>query len=236
MRSLLFGTLAIAALAVTGPAAAEPTITQTIAGTRLDVEASADVMRVPDIAVISAGIVSHAPTATAALDNSAQVMQRVLGALKKAGVDQRDIQTANINLNPEYRYPQNESPQLVGYSATNTVTVRFRDIRSSGKILDALVAEGANQLNGPALLVDHPEEALDEARTKAVAAGRARAELYARSLGMHVVRLVAMNENGNTIPAPLPLRMQAAMAKADTPVEPGEQKLGVNLSMTFELQ
>lgn len=236
MKSLLFGTFVWAALAASGPAVAEPTITQTIAGTRLDLEASADVTRVPDIAVITAGIASQAPTATAALDVSAQTMQRVLEALRRAGIDQRDIQTANISLSPEYRYSQNQSPQLVGYNATNNVTVRFRNIRSSGKVLDALVAQGANQLSGPALLVDHPDEALDEAREKAVATGRARATLYARSLGLHVVRLVSVTENGTAAPGPLPIRMQAAVAKADTSVEPGAQKLGVTLSMTFELQ
>lgn len=237
MRSLTFGTLMLAALAVPGLASAEPpSITQTIAGTRLDIEASAEVTRVPDIAVISAGIVSHAATAGAALDDSSARMVRVLAALKRAGVDKRDIQTSTIALNPDYRYRPNQPPELIGYTATNSVTVRFRDIRGSGKILDALVAEGANQLNGPSLLVDHPEEALDEARAKAIATGRARAELYAHSLGMHVVRLVALNENGGAVPGPLPVRMQVAMAKADTPLEPGEQKLGVTLAMTFELQ
>lgn len=235
MRSLSFGAFALAALVLPSLANAEPaSITQTIAGTRLDIEASAEVARVPDIAVISAGIVSHSASATGALDDSAQKMQRVLGALKKAGIEPRDIQTTNINLNPEYRYPANQAPQLVGYSATNNVTVRFRDIRAAGKILDSLVAQGANQLNGPSLIVDHPEAALDEARSKAIASGRARAELYAHSLGLHVVRLVAVSENGNSVPGPLPMRM--AMAKAETPLEPGEQKLGVSLAMIFELQ
>ena len=237
MKSLSLGMLMLAALVAPSFAMAEPaTITQTIAGTRLDVDASADVARVPDIAVISAGIVSRASSASEALAETAQKMQHMLGALNKAGIDQRDIQTANISLDPEYRYPANQSPQLVGYSATNKVSVRLRDIRSAGKVLDSLVAEGANQLNGPSFLVEHPDAALDEARIKAIAAGRARAELYAHSLGMRVVRLVAVNENDNIVSSPLPVRMMALSAKAETPVEPGEQKLGVSLAMTFELQ
>ena len=120
----------------------------------------------------------------------------MLAALKRAGIADRDIQTSNISLNPEYRYPENQPPQLTGYTASNNVTVRFRDIRNSGRILDALVAEGANQISGPNLTIDKPEAALDEARAKAIAAGRARAELYARSLGMRVVRLVAVSESG----------------------------------------
>jgi uncharacterized protein YggE len=164
-------------------------------------------------------------------------MQRVLGALKRAGIAERDIQTSNVNLNPEYRYPENQSPQLVGYTASNNVTIRFRDIQSSGKILDALVAQGANQINGPSLTVDKPEAALDEARGKAIAIGRARAELYARSIGMRVVRLVAMNESGGyAAPPPMPMYARADMAQAKTVIEPGEQKLQVGLAMTFELQ
>ena len=76
-------------------------------------------------------------------------MDRVVAALKRAGVEDRDIQTSNINLNPEYTYANNQPPKLNGYTASNQLTIRFRDIANSGKILDALVAEGANQINGP---------------------------------------------------------------------------------------
>ena len=213
------------------------TITQTIAGTRLDVSATGEVTRVPDVAVISAGVVSRSTTATAALADAADRMARVLAALKRAGVQDRDVQTSNVSLNPEYRYPANESPQLVGYTATNTVTVRFRDIRNSGKILDALVAQGANQINGPSLTIDKPEAALDEARANAIAIGRARAELYARSLGLRVARVVSVSESGGyVVPPSPPVPMMARMEAASTKIEPGEQKLQVALTMTFELQ
>jgi uncharacterized protein YggE len=166
-------------------------------------------------------------------------MDRVIAALKRAGVADRDIQTSSVNLNAEYRYPENQAPQLVGYTASNIVTVRFRDIRSSGKIVDALVGQGANQINGPNLTIDKPEAALDEARANAIAAGRARAELYARSLGMHVARVVSVRESGGYAvppPAPPPPPMMARAEYASTKIEPGEQKLQVSLEMTFELQ
>jgi hypothetical protein len=239
MKKALMAALALSATALPSVAAAQQsTITQTIAGTRLDVSATGEVTRVPDVAVISAGVVSRSATASGALQDSADRMSRVLAALKRAGVQDRDIQTTSVNLNPEYRYVENQPPQLVGYTASNTVTVRFRDIRNSGKILDALVAQGANQINGPTLTVDKPETALDEARAKAVAIGRARAELYARSLGLRVVRLVSVNENGGSypVPPPMPIYARADMAQAKTSIEPGEQKLQINLAMTFELQ
>ena len=236
----MLGALALGAVAWTAPVAAQQaSITQTIAGTRLDVTATGEVTRVPDVAIISAGVVSRAATATAALQDSANRMSQVLAALKRAGVEERDIQTSSVNLNPEYRYPENQSPQLTGYSANNQLTIRFRDIRNSGKILDALVAVGANQINGPNLTVDKPEAALDEARANAVAIGRARAEQYARSLGLHVVRVVSVSESGGYAvpPAPPPVPMMMARGERDsTSIQPGEQKLQVNLAMTFELQ
>lgn len=239
MRTFLLGAAMLGVAAVPVAASAQqPAITQTIAGSRLDVNASGEVTRVPDVAVISAGVVSRAPTAGAALQSTAARMDRVLAALKRAGIADRDIQTSNVSLNPEYRYPENQSPVLIGYTATNTVTVRFRDIAKSGQILDALVAQGANQINGPTLVVDKPELALDEARDRAIAAGRARAERYARALGMRVVRVVSVSESGTSypVPPPMPMYARAEMAAPATKIEAGEQKLQVNLAMTFELQ
>jgi len=236
-RFLAALTLCAAIAPATAGAQQAPSITQTIAGTRLDLSAIGEVTRVPDVAVISAGVVSRSTTATAALQDTSDRMQRVLAALKRAGVDDRDIQTSRVGLNPEYRYPRDQEPQLVGYTASNTLTVRFRDIRNSGKILDTLVSQGANQINGPNLVVDKPEAALDEARAKAVAVGRARADLYARSLGMRVVRVVSVNEGGGYYaPPPAPPMMARAMEVSGTKIEPGEQKLQVTLAMTFELQ
>lgn len=242
MRNKLIGALMLGALSMTAPAQAQqPSITQTITGTRLDISATGEVTRVPDIAIISAGVVTRSTSATAALQDAAQRMQRVTAALKRAGIDDRDIQTSNVNLNPEYRYQEGQSPQLTGYSASNQLTIRFHDIRNSGKILDALVAEGANQINGPNLTVEHPEAALDEARAKAVANGRARAELYARALGLRVVRVVAVSESGGYAippapPPPPPMMMMAKGERDSTSIQPGEQKLQVSVGMTFELQ
>jgi uncharacterized protein YggE len=237
MKYLWLGALLLASAMPFPAEAQQASITQSITGTRLDVTATGEVTRVPDVAIISAGVVSRSTTASGALQNAATRMDRVLSALKRAGIEARDIQTSNVNLNPEYRYPENQSPQLVGYTASNTVNIRFRDIANSGKILDALVAEGANQINGPTLTIDKPEAALDEARARAVAIGRARAELYARSLGMRVARVVAVSESGGyAVPPPQPMAMQAADTRAYTKIEPGEQKLQVNLTMTYELQ
>jgi hypothetical protein len=214
-------------------------LAQSISGTRLDVSATGEVTRVPDVAIISAGVVTRSPTATAAIQQNATRMERVRTALQRAGIAERDIQTSSISLNPEYRYGENQPPQLTGYTASNQLSIRFRDIRNTGRILDALVSEGANQINGPTLTIDKPEAALDEARTRAVAAGRIRADLYARALGMRVVRLLSVSEPAGYRGGPeivvTAARMGAA-ADASTKIDPGEQQLQVTLQMSFELR
>jgi hypothetical protein len=240
MKKILGAALLLGAAAMPSAALAQQsTINQTIAGTRLDVSATGEVTRVPDLAIISAGVITRSATASGAIQEAATRMARVREALSRAGIADRDIQTSNISLSPQYSYVKDQPPRLNGYSASNQLNVRFHDIASTGKILDALVAEGANQINGPNLTIEKPEAALDEARAKAVASGRARAELYARSLGLRVVRVVSVSESGGYAPPPPmpPMVMMAARAERDqTAIDPGEQKLQVNVAMTFELQ
>ncbi len=238
MKRLIVPLLAAAAMAAPAAAPAQTSMVQPIAGTRLDVSASGEVTRVPDVAIISTGVVTRAATASAAIQQNAARMERVRAALRRAGIEDKDIQTSSINLNPEYTYQQNKAPVLNGYSASNQVSVRFRDIAKTGEILDALVAQGANQINGPNLTIDKPEQALDEARLKAVANGRARADRYARALGMRVVRLLSVSESGGyAAPPPMPVYAMAERSSdASTKIDPGEQKVSVSVAMSFELQ
>ena len=240
MKTIILSSVAMA-LAMAVPAAATAqgaTIVQPLAGTRLDISATGEVSRVPDLAIISAGVQTLQPTATAAIEENATRMERVRAALKRAGIADKDIQTSSISLNPEYRYVENQTPVLTGYRASNTVNVKFRDLKRSGAILDALVREGANQLNGPSLTIDKPEEAYDEARIKAIAVGQRRAEIYARALGKRVVRILSVSEGGASFPGPMPMAYarDSAMSVAKTEIIPGTQDIQVNVSMSFELQ
>ena len=240
IRSLTMASL-IALAALPAAAAAQQTVAvpiQAIDGTRLDVVATGEVNRVPDIARISAGVVTTAPTATAALQQNADRMVAVRRALRAAGIADRDIQTSSINLYPDYRHDERGSnPQIIGYRASNELMVTFRDIANAGKILDALVAQGANQINGPMLGIDKPEAALDEARTKAVANARARAELYAKAIGKRVGRILSISESGGHFAPPPMVMMRAASADAaaSTGIEPGQQTLTASVQVSFEL-
>jgi uncharacterized protein YggE len=209
-------------------------------GTLLDVTATGKTTRTPDLATIEAGVVTQAPTAAAALTDNSGRMAKVLAALKAAGVASRDIATSTVRLNPQYRYADNQPPAITGYQATNTVTVKFHDIAKSGSILDALVAQGANQIDGPNLSLADPDAALDEARNDAVARARARAELYAKAAGLSVARIISIDENSENAggsPPPRPIMYARAEAAAPpTQIVPGETDVTVTLSVRFLLK
>jgi uncharacterized protein YggE len=207
-------------------------------GTLLDITATGKTTRVPDLATIRAGVVTQAATAAAALSDNANRMSAVLSALKRAGIQPRDIATANVSLQPQYRYQDNKPPVITGYQATNNVSIRFRDIAKSGAILDALVAQGANQIDGPNLSLDQPDAALDEARVDAVKRAQARAELYAKAAGLSVSRILTIAEGGEIAgpQPPMPVYRMAAAKAADTQVMPGESDVTVTITVRFLLK
>lgn len=206
--------------------------------TVLEVVSEGKTTRAPDLAVINTGVVTQALTAAAALSDNAARVKRVIAALKGAGVADRDIRTLNISLQPQYRYAENTPPAITGYQASNSVVVRFRDIARAGTILDSLVREGANQIDGPTLSLDKPEEALDEARADALAKARVRAGFYARLAGLQVDHILSISENlGASAPIMVgAMRENMATADAATKVIPGEQDVSVSLSVRFLLK
>lgn len=233
----------VAALLLT-PLSAAPAVAQMATvpagvadGAILEVTATGRTTRVPDLATIRAGVVTPATTAGTALAANARRMADVLRALQAAGVERRDIATATVSLQPQYRDENGRAAVIVGYVATNTVSIRFRDMARSGAILDALVGLGANQINGPSLSLDRPDAALDEARADAIGRARARAELYARASGLSVVRILSITENGESAGAPPPVyyAMRSA-AVADTQIAPGETDVTATVAVRFLLR
>ncbi|WP_419825225.1 SIMPL domain-containing protein [Sphingomonas sp.] len=219
------------------PAVAADIATVPIAGTRLDLVAEGEVRRAPDIATVTAGVVTQAPTAAAAMAENARRMAAAATALRRAGVADRDVRTASLSLQPQYRYADGQPPAITGYQASNQLAVTLRDIGRAGAVLDALVGQGVNQISGPDFAVEHPDTALDEARGQALAAARARANLYAKAAGLSVARIVAISEGGGYDPTPpRPMMMMARAEKAPTMLAPGEEKIGVTLNVTFELR
>lgn len=238
-----FATLALAASAPFAvPAAAQTTAVPILPdATVLDVIATGHVNRTPDVATLRAGVVTQAPTAAAALSENSDRMARVVASLRAAGIAPRDLATATVGLSPQYRYAENQPPAIVGYQATNTVSVKFRDIAKSGAALDALVKAGANQIDGPQLAIDQPDAALDAARVDAIKRARARADLYAQAAGLRVDRIVSIGEegeNGGNTPRPMMVFARAPSAAADsaTAVLPGETEISATVVVRFLLK
>lgn len=240
MRNVALMLLAASVPAIAGAQSTVGAVPIQLDGTVLEVSAEGRTTRVPDLATIRAGVVTQATTASAALAANATQMARVLAAVKRAGIAERDIQTASVSLSPQYRYVNNQPPQLTGYQANNTIAIRFRDIAKAGPILDALVKEGANQIDGPNLSLDNPDAALDEARTDAIKRARDRAELYAKAAGLKVVRILSIGEGGENAGGPQPPVMFARAAKleaqSDTAIAAGERDVTATVNVRFLLK
>jgi hypothetical protein len=227
--------LVLASYAVQAQQAPQPVVAAD--STLLQVSAHAEARRVPDVATISAGVVTQAADANAAMRTNAQQMDKVMTAVRAAGIAERDIQTSGININPQYRYAENQPPAITGYQASNTVSLKVRDIGKLGRVLDALVASGANQVNGPSFEIDQPDAVYDEARRAALDKAQGRAAMYAKTLGLRVRRIVSIGEGG-TLRPPVPMPMMAmakTMDRVETQVAPGENILGAELEVVFEL-
>ena len=216
--------------------------------TLLTVSAEGRTSRTPDLAIFNAGVTSSGKTAGEALAANAADMNRVIQALKRAGIAERDVQTSNLNLNPVYadmsRQPasplEQQVPRIIGYQVSNSVTVKQRNLAEFGKVVDTLVSAGANQVNGPSFQMDDPDAASDEARTEAMKKARERASLYARAAGLRVVRILSISEGGGYVPQP-PVMYARAVAMSDmaggapTPTAAGEVSLQSSVTVLFEL-
>jgi hypothetical protein len=229
------GVLALALVAsACAPMAGRPgmhhprTSTVTVSGT-------GTVSAAPDMAEITTGVVTQAPTAAQALAANSQVMGRLLPALGALGVAARDIQTTSVGVSP-LRRPGREGqpPEITGYEVTNQVRVKVRDLSRLGRVLDQQGGQGANLVHGIQFERQEPGPLLDEARKRAMADARRKAELYAAAAALKVGRVLAVQEAGAATPRP-ELAPRMAMSAA-VPVAPGEQEIQASVTVTFTLE
>lgn len=237
MRAMIVALAAMAAFA--GPAQAQVAAAPPppmFDGTILEISAEGRTTRVPDLAVVQAGVTSQAPSASEAYTQANARMGRVIAALRGAGIAERDIQTSSVSLQPQYRNRDNEAPVIFAYQASNSVTVRFRDVSKAGAILDILVKQGANTISGPNLTLSKPEEAMDEARADAVARARGRAELYARAAGLRVDRILLISETGSPGRPMMMAGVRGLAADQSLEIAAGESEVTVNVTVRFLLK
>ena len=231
----------LAATALVLPAVAPAAeIKIAVANPVIELSVNEVVRSVPDVAQVGAGVMTRAPTASEAVRQNAQQMDRLVRQIRALGIAGKDIQTSNFSLSPNYNYNRETNEQeFAGYTVNNQVNVKLRDLARAGEVLDALVEAGANNVFGPNFMLEDDTAAKAAARKAAFARGLAQASEFARMAGYKGVRLLEVSESLQGFgPEPMLERavaVKAMAADAPTPIELGEVGVGVTLGLKYEM-
>jgi uncharacterized protein YggE len=221
---------AIAALALL----ASPAVGQGVPPASISVTGGATISVAPDQAQIDGGVTSEAKTAREASDLNNAAMGKVLLALKGAGIEEKDYQTSRLSLQPQYPPNRPAGSAISGYRASNHVTIRLRDVTKVANVIDVMVGAGANEIGGINFVVSQASKVLDDAREKAIADARRKAEIYARAAGVTLGEPLGICEEGPSVPV-LRGKMAAPMAAA-APVAQGEETLSVTVNVSWAIK
>jgi hypothetical protein len=225
---------AILATLVVGALFSTPALAQNDFQPSISVSGEATISAPPDQAEIEAGTTTDAKTAREAADANNTAMAKVLAALKSAGIEDKDVQTSRLSLQPQYA-PNHNPPTVTGYRASNQVSVRLHDITKVASTIDALVSAGATDIGGINFTVSNASKLLDDARTQAVADARRKAEIYAKAAGVTLGAPLDISEDG-AAPAPIFHAKMAAAPMVATPVAPGQETLSVTVHVSWAIK
>jgi uncharacterized protein YggE len=207
---------------------------------RIIVSGEGEATAAPDLAMLTLSVMREAKTARAALDANNDAMAAVIAAMKSAGIADRDLQTAGIQINPRYNYTNDpdgtQKAELVAYQVTNTLSVRVRDIDKTGEILDKAVTLGVNEGGGISFTNADPSTVITQARKKAVSDAMAKAKTLAEAAGVSVGKVVEISEQSYA-PQPMPMSAKSFdSARAAVPIQAGENSYRVQVNVTFEIK
>ena len=230
----LAGGAAMAAIPV--PASTHPTVA---------IGAAATEETAPDIATISAGLNTTEPTADVAMEKNNREFAKIIAVVKKYKIDPKDLKTVGVGVGEDYEYT-NEGRKPKGHVASNSLSIKVRDMKTVGALMADLVAAGANNLSGPVFGLDDSEALTDKAREKAYDTAQRRASAYARKAGFKSVRLLTINEGANEMAYPYAAADAAAAGAeaaagamkvdaAPAPIEPGLVSETVYATFIFEM-
>jgi uncharacterized protein YggE len=189
----------------------------------------------PDVADLHLGVNVIRPTAAEARTVAAAAMTKVVDAIKKAGIADKDIQTSTLSLQPVYDYSNNNNGKLTGFQLTNAVAVTVHDVNKVGDLVDAAVAAGATSVDGINFRVDNPTQAESQARTQAVADAKAKATALATAAGVTISGVSAISESVSPIPYPVMYAAGGAKDAAATPVQPGTTEIDVVVTIVYRI-
>jgi uncharacterized protein YggE len=225
-----------AAASVAAMLLAAPALAQTTPPAMISVTGEANVSVPPDMAEIDGGFTSEAKTAREASDANNTAMGKVMLALKAASIDEKDIQTSRLSLQPEIQNTPNRAgpSSIVGYRASNRVTIRLRDVTKVASVIDMLVGAGANDIGGVNFMVSSASKQLDDAREQAMADARRKAEIYAKAAGVTLGAPLNISEGNASVPM---FRSKMALAPmAAAPVASGEETLSVTVNVSWAIK
>jgi uncharacterized protein YggE len=225
----------VAAAIVAGTLLAAPALAEGLPQPVISVSGEATVSVAPDLAQIDAGVASDGKTAREASEANNAAMGKVLLALKGAGVAEQDYQTSRLSLQPQYPPNRSGPSPIVGYRASNRVTVRLHEVAKLAGVIDTLVGAGANDIGGIGFSVSNASKLLDEAREQAIADARRKAEIYARAAGVTLGAPLSITEEGNQGPMPF-RKMAVGMAASPTPIAQGEETLQVTVNVSWAIK
>jgi hypothetical protein len=227
---------AVAGAIAAGMLLAAPALADDVPLAAISVTGEATLSVAPDQAQIEAGVTSEAKTARDASEANNAAMGKVLLALKAAGIEQKDIQTSRLSLQPESAPNRPPDPNsIVGYRASNHVTVRLHDVTKIASTIDMLVGAGATDIGGINFSVSNASKLLDDARAQAVADARRKAEIYAKAAGVTLGAPLSISEEG--APGPVTFRkMAVGMAVSPTPIAQGEETLQITVNVSWAIK
>jgi uncharacterized protein YggE len=190
----------------------------------------------PDLAIVDLGVEARRPTVEEARELAAGAQRGVLEALAAAGVEERDIRTTQLSIQPDYEYSET-GRRLLGYVVTNTVEARIRDLSRVHTAVDTATRAGGDltRVNGIRFELSEPESVARQARAEAIANARAEAEQIAEALGVRLGEPLAVEDVSSEAPHPMMMRMEAAQADAATPIQPGETEVVVEVRVRWAI-
>lgn len=192
----------------------------------------------PDLARVTLGVYSDGVTVAAVQQSNTSKMNAIIAAMKELGIKDADIQTSNYSLQPKIDW-SNDRQRVIGYTLSQTVTLKVRDLANVGDVLDKATSLGANDVNGVQFTIDDPTSLQDEARIKAINEAKKKAEALASATGLHIVKVVSFSESTPGVPMPIMYdarEANLAPQAANTQIEAGSLDVNTNVSVTFEVR
>ena len=208
-----------------------------LASANITVSGNGKVKFVPNIAKVGLTVTSEAGSAAEAWKKNGDIVKKLFQALRDLGIEEKDFKTEGVNVSPKYYYPKDEPPELIGYTVTYNLTVTVRKLNELGKVLDDLVASGADRLTNIAFTADDLEKLMDEARAKAVAEARKKAEIYTSGAGANLGQVVTISE-GHAHPY-RHFEYQVPMKAGDhssLPIAAGEHEMSMTVTVTYTIK